>query len=100
MQTRDFISIGDAVTSFYNAISKIDGKNGSAYNIAAGKSISINDLATLMISVCGKDLKIIHSVLKEGDIKFSQADISLAEKELGFQPKIDLKEGIKHLMKL
>ncbi len=98
MQTRDFISIGDAVTSFYNAISKIDGKNGSTYNIATGKSISINDLASLMISICGKDLKIIHSVTKEGDIKFSQADISLAEKELGFQPKIELKDGIKNLM--
>ncbi len=98
MQTRDFISIGDAITSFYNAISKIDGKNGSTYNIATGKSISINDLASLMISVCGKDLKIIHSTPKEGDIKFSQADISLAEKELCFQPKIELKDGIKNLM--
>jgi len=99
MQTRDFISIGDAVTSFYNAISKIDGKNGSTYNIATGKSISINDLASLMISVCGKDLKIIHSVLKEGDIKFSQADISLAEKELGYFPKSDLKQQIENLIK-
>jgi len=45
-------------------------------------------------------LKIIHSTPKEGDIKFSQADISLAEKELGYQPKIDLKEGIKDLVKL
>jgi len=51
-----------------------------------------------MISVCGKDLKIIHSTPKKGDIKFSQADISLAEKELGFQPKIELKDGIKNLM--
>ena len=99
MQTRDFISIGDIVTSFYNAISKIDGKNGSTYNIATGKSISINDLASLMISICGKDLKIIHSVLKEGDIKFSQADISLAEKELGYFPKSDLKQQIENLIK-
>ena len=98
MQSRDFISIGDVITSFYNAISKIDGKNGSTYNIATGKSISINDLAGLMISICGKDLKIIHLTPKEGDIKFSQADISLAEKELGFQPKIDLKEGLKNLI--
>jgi len=56
-------------------------------------------LRFLPFPVCGKDLKIIHSVPKEGDIKFSQADISLAEKELSLQPKIDLKEGIKDLMR-
>jgi len=100
MQTRDFISIEDAVTSFYDAISKIDDKNVSTYNIATGKSISINDLSSLMISVCGKDLKMIHSAPKEGDVKFSQADISLAEKELCFQPKIELKDGIKNLIAL
>jgi len=55
-------------------------------------------LASVMISVCGKDLKIIHSTLKEGDIKFSQADISLAEKDLGYQTKIELKDGIKNLV--
>jgi len=52
-----------------------------------------------MISVCGKDLKIIHSVHKEGNIKFSQADISLAEKELGYFPKSDLKQQIENLIK-
>ena len=52
-----------------------------------------------MISISGNDLNVIHSTPKEGDIKFSQADISLAKKELGFIPKIELKDGIKNLMK-
>jgi len=100
LQTRDFVSINDVIDSFYDTISKIKNKRGSTYNIASGKSISINNLASLMISLAGKDLKIIHSTPKEGDIKFSQADISLAKKELGFFPKIELKDGIKDLIKI
>jgi len=99
LQTRDFVSIHDVVNSINNSISKIERKCGYIYNIASGKSISVKDLASLMISLSGKDLKIIYSTPKEGDIKFSQADISLAKKELGFIPKIELKDGIKNLIK-
>ena len=99
LQTRDFVSIHDVVSSINNSISKIDGKRGNTYNISSGKSISIKDLATLMITLAEKDLKIIYSASKEGDIKFSQADLSLAKKALGFFPKIKLKNGIKVMLK-
>jgi len=99
LQTRDFVSINDVVDSFNETISKMDGKRGNIYNIASGQSISINDLASLMISLSGKDLQVTHSTLKKGDIKFSQADILLAKKELGYRPKIELTVGIKNLMK-
>jgi len=100
LQTRDFVSIHDVVDSIYDTISKIEGKRGSIYNIASGKSISINDLAKLMVSISEKDLNILHSTPKKGDIKFSHADIAFAEKDLGYQPKIDLKDGIRNLMKV
>ena len=99
LQTRDFVSIHDVVSSINNSMSKIEGKRGSIYNIASGKSISVKDLASLMISLSGKDLEIIYSTPKEGDIKFSQADISLAKKELGYFPKSNLKQQIENLMK-
>jgi len=100
LQTRDFVSIQDVVDSIYDTITNIEGKRGNIYNIASGKSISINDLAKLMVSISEKDLNILHSTPKKGDIRFSQADISLVEKDLGYQPKIDLKDGIRNLMKV
>ncbi len=100
LQTRDFVSIHDVMDSIFDTIANIEDKRGNIYNIASGKSISINDLAALMISISGNDLKIIHSSLKKGDIRFSLADISLAKKDLGFQPKIDLKDGIRNLMEI
>lgn len=99
LQTRDFVSINDIVDSFNDIISKIDSKRGNIYNIASGQSISINDLASLIVSLSGKDLSVIYSTLKKGDINYSQADISLAKKELGFFPKIKLKDGLKKLIK-
>lgn len=94
MQTRDFVSINDVINSIYDAIE--NGKNGT-YNIASGKTITVKELAEFMISLSGKDLEIIYSNTKKGDIRFSQADISLAKKELGYLPKYGLEE-IKNLL--
>jgi len=98
LQTRDFVSIYDVITSIHNALSKIDKKRGTIYNIASGKSISIKNLAEMMISISGKNLDIKYSSQKNGDIRFSQANISLAKKVLEYEPKIDLETGIKNLM--
>jgi len=98
LQTRDFISIHDLIDLINLEILNIEGKRGNVYNIASGKSISIDDLAKLMILISKKNLDMIHHPQKKDEIRFSQADISLAKKELGFFPKIELKKGIKNLM--
>jgi len=93
LQTRDFVSIDDVVNAINHSISNIKDKQGIVYNIASGKSITINDLANLMISISGKKLETLHYPEKKGEIKFSQADISLAKKELGFFPKLELRNS-------
>jgi len=98
LQTRDFVSIDDVVRSIHNALSKIDEKHGTIYNVASGKSISIKNLAEMMISISGKNLDIKYSSQKNGDIRFSQANISLAKKFLNYNPKVEFKEGIKNLI--
>jgi UDP-glucose 4-epimerase len=95
MQTRDFVAIQDVVDSIHNAI--LYGKTGT-YNIASGKSVTIKELAEFMISLSGKNLKIQYVAPKKGDIRYSQADITLAKKELEYSPKIGLEE-IKNLLK-
>ena len=89
MQTRDFVSIHDIVESINAAIK--NGKNGT-YNIASGKSITINKLAEFMISLSGKNLEIQHISEKHGDIRHSEADISLAREKIGYLPKLKLDE--------
>ncbi|MCH8859986.1 MAG: SDR family NAD(P)-dependent oxidoreductase [Thaumarchaeota archaeon] len=99
LQTRDFVSIQDVVESIYCAISKIEGKRGIIFNIGNGKSVSINELAKHMISISNKNLDIKYREEKKDEIRFSQADISLAKKVLNYNPKTGFEDGIKNLMK-
>jgi len=80
-QTRDFISIHDVVKAF-DCVLKSN-KVGT-YNIATGKSLSINDLVEIISDEFGKKLDVTYQDSKSGDIKDSIADVSLAENEIGF----------------
>ena len=51
-----------------------------------------------MISISGKKLSIKHVNAKKGDIEKSQPTIRLAQKELGYKPKTDLKAGLRNLL--
>ena len=94
MQVRDFVSVNDVVNSIYHSIE--NGKN-QTYNIASGNSITIKQLAKLMIHLSKKDIKIIHNDEKKGDIRFSEADISLEKNELHYLPKYSL-ESLENLL--
>lgn len=99
LQTRDFVSIDDVVDAFLNAISHIQSKRGDCFNIASETSISIKDLAQLMISISGKNLEIEFEKPRKGDILHSLASISLARNELSYSPKVTLQEGLENLSK-
>ena len=94
LQTRDFVAIDDVINLMYNAISY--GKSGTC-NISSGRIVTIKELAELMISISGKKLEIQYTAAKKGDIKYSQADISLAKKVLAYSPKLEL-DRIKELL--
>ena len=96
--TRDFVSIQDVVRAFDRSIEKIDGKKGNFYNIASGKYVSIKDLAQMMIDISGKKIPIIYKKAKKGDIKHSQVSVWLAKKELGYNPQVELKDGLQKLI--
>jgi len=97
--TRDFVSVEDVVNSIQLAMKELEGKKGAIYNIASGKYISIEDLANLLIDISGKKLLIEYKKQRIGEIKNSQTSIMLAEKELGYFPKIKLKDGLSQLLK-
>lgn len=78
-QSRDFVSVYDVIRAIEYATSS---ENSGTYNIASGKSISVNELAETIIVSSKKKLDIIHKEQKEGDIKNSAVDVSLAEKNL------------------
>lgn len=94
LQTRDFVAIEDVINAIYNAMQS---SNSGTYNIASGKTITINELVNKMILLSRKKLEIKHIRAKKGEIRCSHADISKAKKEIGFSPKINL-DRIKELV--
>ncbi len=90
-QTRDFTYVKDVVNA--NILAATSNETGN-YNIAGGERISINDLTKTIMDICGKDLDIKYKDPRPGDIIHSLADISKAEKKLGFEIKFKLTEGL------
>lgn len=91
-QLRNYIYVDDVVKANVLAFeSKI---NHEFINIATGETISVKELADLMIRLSGLSLEPIYEKAREGDIEKSQADISLAKKLLDWEPKITLEDGL------
>lgn len=96
-QTRDFIYAKDvAKANYLAATSSI--QNG-VYNIARGNSITILEIANLIIKETNSNSKIIFEKERPGDIKHSLADISNSREDLKFEPEYDLIYGLKETIK-
>jgi len=93
-QTRDFLHIDDAVKCIDLAIRHLDGNVGKIYNVGTGNCINILNLAHLLLKLSRKELPINFKSEIKGDILNSETSIDLVKKELGFQPKILLEEGL------
>ena len=95
-QTRDFIHILDVCRAINLAL---EAKAEGVFNVATGKSVSIKKLAEIIIKEAGVSLSPVYMSKRPGDIKHSLADISKIKTVLGFTPQIDVKDGIKELVK-
>ncbi len=97
LQTRDFVSVFDVVEGILAAM-KCQGIEGEVFNIGSGRATSINELAKAVLDLAGATLEIHHEKPRAGDIEHSYADISKAKRMLGFEPKVNLREGLKALI--
>lgn len=95
-QTRDFIFVKDVVLANVLAL---ESKAEGVFNIATGKAISIEELASLIMDILGKDLEIKYDKPREGDIRHSIGDISKAKEILGFEPKYSIEKGLRETVK-
>lgn len=100
-QFRDFTNVADIVQALTLAIETDQKLGNRVYNIGRGESTSFNDILHEINTAMGKNIQpqYIENPVKEGYVKGQHADISLIQKELNFQPKIELKHGIEDLVK-
>ncbi len=96
-QTRDFTYIEDCLLPTVIA-AESDVANGKVFNIAAGKPVTILDLAETVIDLCGKEFEPVFEPPRDFEIRHRFADISQMRTVLGYRPRYDLKEGLKLTM--
>ena len=92
LQTRDFVHIDDVVMA--NIFAMDSDINHKFFNVGSDSSISILDLANLIIGASGLSLKPIHGPELSGDVRATQADIKLIRKLLNWEPKMKLDDWL------
>lgn len=95
LQSRDFTYIDNVVEANIAACSAGGDAGGRSYNVALGGRITVTDLCLKIRDYLGSDIDPIHEETRAGDVRHSQADISLARKFLGYEGNIDLDEGLR-----
>lgn len=94
-QTRDFVWAGDVAAAFACAL---QATRPATYNIASGRSTSVNRLAEILAGVSGKEVARTYLGRSEHEAVHSAADTSLAREELGFESRTGLEEGLAELV--
>ena len=67
---------------------------GRAVNIACNSKTTINEILRTLQDLLGTKVEAIHGPDRPGDVKHSLADISLAKKLIGYEPKVFFREGL------
>jgi UDP-glucose 4-epimerase len=93
-QSRDFTYVGNVVDATLRAGSAADA-SGEIFNIAAGSPGSVNLLADTIGRILDKPVEKRHAEPRAGDVRDSWADVSAAERVLGYRPSIGLEDGLR-----
>jgi nucleoside-diphosphate-sugar epimerase len=93
-QTRDFTFIENVVDETLRACDA-NGASGKVFNGGTGVRITLNEVLKLLGKITGRKIQAKYDPPREGDIRDSQADISLARKMLGYEPRVHFEEGLK-----
>ena len=93
LQVRDFVYVDDVVNA--NILAMESDIDGEFFNIGTNSTVSVLDLANIIIKFSGLKLKPIHRTAVPGDVKATQADITKAKMMLKWKPTTSLKDWLK-----
>lgn len=95
-QARDFTYIDDVVEANLAAAYAPERAAGRVLNVAGGrKPTSINLLLAMIADEIGVQPEPVHEPPREGDIRVSEADVTLADELIGYQPSVGIEDGVR-----
>ena len=91
-QTRDFVYVDDVVEANLAVMGQ---ETQGTYNVGTGEETSINDLLRILIAHTNSTCKEVHGPAKLGEQVRSVIDSNKLRQELSWEPRIELREGLK-----
>ena len=98
--SRDFTYVENVVQANYLALT-IENPEcyGQIFNIGAGGRVTIDEMYEMIRESMNIDIKANYKETRKGDIPHSNANVDKAKKLLGYEPKVDFRNGIQRLLK-
>ncbi len=99
LQQRDFVSVHDVARACRLALETQEAA-GNVFNIGSGCHYTIKELAGRIAAVMGKEeiQPAISGKYRVGDVRHCFADITLARRMLGYEPRVSLQQGLAELV--
>jgi UDP-glucose 4-epimerase len=96
LQTRDYVYVGDVVSA---NLAAADSDAGGAFNVGLGVQSTVMDIVHLLGQLGGRDdFQAEHAPERPGEIMHIALDATRARQELGWEPKVQLEEGLKRTL--
>ena len=93
-QSRDFAYVDDVVSANLRAAAAPEEAFGRAFNVGGGEPTSVNELLAIVAEFTGASPDPIFEPPREGDMRTTQADLSLVHRTLGHEPSVDIRTGL------
>ena len=95
-QSRDFTYVDNAVDANLRACQAPAAEvAGKVFNIATGRRVDLNETFRALKKIIGYTGNVNYAPERPGDVKHSLADLSQAEKHLGYKTRVDFEEGLR-----
>jgi nucleoside-diphosphate-sugar epimerase len=93
-QSRDFTYVANVVDETLRAC-EAAGASGKVFNGGTGARITLNEVIKLLAKITAREIRVAYEPARVGDIRDSQAEISLARRVLGYEPEVLFEEGLR-----
>jgi UDP-glucose 4-epimerase len=92
-QSRDFTYVENVVDATLLAM-EAPGAAGQVFNVACGEQVTLSELADQLAELTGSELQPVYEPPRAGEVRHSVADVTLARRVLGYEPRVVLREGL------
>ncbi len=90
--TRDYVHVRDVVAA---NVAALDGAGCGHYNVGSGRQTDVNTLLEILSSSLGVEPRSEHGPARAGDLRASALDSAKIRRELGWEPRVTLADGLR-----